>query len=83
MQELIPLVSGFVVGVALGAVRPSMRWWVGALLAVVLGVFATVVTGEFKTSWAYVLIDIPLVAVASVCGLMLSRSAVQRSFGPG
>jgi hypothetical protein len=83
MQELVPLFSGFAVGVALGAVKPSMRWWIGALLAVALGVFATVVTGEFKASWAYVLVDIPLVAAASVCGLMLSRFAVHRGFRTG
>ena len=83
MQELVPLFSGFAVGVALGAVKPSMRWWIGALLAVALAVFATVVTGEFKASWAYVLVDIPLVAAASVCGLMLSRFSVHRGFRTG
>jgi len=83
MQELVPLVSGLVVGVALGLVRPSLRWWIGALLAVALGVFATVVTGEFKTSWAYLLVDIPLVALASVAGLTLSRHAVRRRLRAG
>ena len=79
MQELVPLVSGFAVGLALGALRPSLRLWVGAVLAVVLGVLATVVTGEFKTSWAFVLVDIPLVALASVCGLLVARRVVPRA----
>lgn len=79
MQELVPLVSGLVVGVALGLVRPSLRWWIGALLAVALGVFATVVTGEFKTSWAFILVDIPLVALASVCGLLVARRVSPRA----
>ena len=35
MQELVPLVSGCAVGLALGFVRPSLRLPVGALLAVV------------------------------------------------
>lgn len=83
MQELIPLASGFALGIALGAVRPSMRWWIGAPLAAALGVCATVVTGEFKTSWAYVLVDIPLVTLAAVCGLTLSRYAVHRRVGLG
>jgi uncharacterized membrane protein SpoIIM required for sporulation len=78
MQELVPLVSGFAVGVALGAFRPSLRLSLGAFLAVVLGVLATIVTGEFKTSWAFVLIDIPLVAVAAVCGLAVSRQVTRR-----
>jgi hypothetical protein len=68
-------------GLALGAVRPSLRRSLGALLAVVLGVLATLVTGEFATSWAFALIDIPLVAVAAVCGLAVARSAVRRLLG--
>ncbi|MGH2716234.1 MAG: hypothetical protein ACRDM7_20595 [Thermoleophilaceae bacterium] len=83
MQELVPLVSGFAVGLALGALRPSLRLPVGAALAVVLGVLATVVTGEFKTSWAFVLIDVPLVAVAAVCGLALARQATRHILRSG
>ena len=48
-----------------------------------LGLLATVITGEFKTSWAYVLVDIPLVTLAAVCGLTLSRYAVHRRVGLG
>jgi hypothetical protein len=77
MEELVPMVSGLAVGLALGALRPSLRVPIGATLAVVLGVLATIVTGEFKTSWAFVLIDIPLVAVAAVCGLALARQATR------
>lgn len=79
MQELVPLVSGFAVGLALGALRPSLRLWAGGSLAVVLGVLATVVTGEFKTSWAFILVDIPLVALASVCGLLVARRVSPRA----
>ena len=75
MQELVPLVSGFAVGVALAALRPSLRWVLGVPLAVALGVFATVVTGEFETSWAFVLIDIPLVALAAACGVAVAGPA--------
>ena len=83
MQELVPLVSGFAVGLVLGALRPSLRLWVGAALAVVLGVLATVVTGELETSWAFVLVDIPLVALASVCGLLVARRVSPRATRPG
>lgn len=83
MQELVPLVSGFAVGLVLGALRPSLRLWVGAALAVVLGVLATVVTGELETSWAFVLVDIPLVALASVCGLLVARHVSPRATRPG
>jgi hypothetical protein len=77
VQELVPLFSGFAAGVALGALRPSLRLPVGAALAVVLGVLATIVTGEFKTSWEFVLIDIPLVALATMFGLAVARQGAR------
>ena len=73
MQELLPLVSGLAAGALLGLVRPGIRMPVGTLLAVLLGTFATVVTGEFAVSPGFLLVDIPLVALASVMGLALSR----------
>jgi hypothetical protein len=73
MQELIPFGCGLLLGAALGWVRPAIRLWVGALLAVALGVFATVITGEFHLSWDYLLVDIPLVAVAAFAGFWALR----------
>jgi hypothetical protein len=73
MQELFPIACGLVLGGALGLLRPSVRLPVGALMAVVLGVLATVVTGEFRLSWGYVLVDIPLVACAALVGLAAGR----------
>jgi high-affinity Fe2+/Pb2+ permease len=46
---------------------------IGAALAIVLGVAATAVTGEAEISWAFVLIDIPIVAVAAALGLTAGR----------
>ena len=73
MNELFPIASGFLIGSFLGWLRPSMRKWVGALLAFVFGVLATVVSGEFRISWAYLLIDIPLVAISASVGLIVSQ----------
>ena len=73
MQELIPVGLGLLLGAALGYIRPSVRLPVGAALAVVLGVCATVVTGEFKLSWEYVFVDIPLVALATFLSLVTVR----------
>jgi ABC-type antimicrobial peptide transport system permease subunit len=73
MQELIPVGCGLLLGAALGYIRPSMQLPIGAALAIVLGVCATVVTGEFKLSWDYVLVDIPLVALATFLSLVTVR----------
>ncbi len=71
--ELFPIVSGLVIGGLIGLIRPSVRVWIGALLAVVFGVAATVLSGEFAVSWAFLLIDIPLVAISAAGGLLLVR----------
>jgi hypothetical protein len=73
MEELFPLSAGLVLGALLGFARPSIRVPIGAALATALGVLATVVSGEFKVTWAYLLIDIPLVAVAAVAGFLVTR----------
>ena len=73
MQELIPIGCGLLLGAALGFLRPSIRLPVGAALCIVLGTLATVVTGEFKLSWGYVLVDIPLVGLAAFLALVSVR----------
>ena len=42
-------------------------------VAIVLGVLATLVTGEWSTSWGFVLVDIPLVALCAAAGFSLAR----------
>jgi hypothetical protein len=81
VNELFPVLSGLVVGVGLGLLAPKLRLWVGAVAAVVLGIAATVVSGEYRIGWEYLLIDIPLVAVASVVGLVASRAVRQAVAG--
>ncbi len=73
MGELLPIFSGVIVGGILGLLRPSLRLPVGAALAVPLGVLATFLTGEHEISWAFVLIDIPIVGLSAVVGLALAR----------
>jgi hypothetical protein len=72
-SELLPILSGLLVGSFLGLIRPSTRVWVGALLAVALGALATAVSGEFEVSWAFLLIDIPLVALSAAAGVLALR----------
>jgi hypothetical protein len=72
-SELFPIMCGAIVGLLLGVIRPSIRLWLGALLAVVCGVAATVVSGEFEVTWAFLLVDIPLVAGSAVATLLAMR----------
>lgn len=73
MGELIPVTSGLVAGILLGWSSRRRSWIVWLAVAVVLGVFATVVTGEWRSSWGFVLVDIPLVALFAAAGFKLAR----------
>ncbi|HEX6130323.1 MAG TPA: hypothetical protein VF044_01245 [Actinomycetota bacterium] len=73
VNELLPIVSGLVAGALLGFLRPSLRLPVGIALAVVLGTLATVVSGEYRIGWEFLLIDIPLVGLCAVAGLVTAR----------
>lgn len=73
MGEILPIAFGLIIGGVLGLLRPSLRLPVGAALAVPLGVAATFLTGESEISWAFVLIDVPIVALSAVVGLALAR----------
>lgn len=73
MGELLPLGCGLLLGVALGRLRPSLRLPVGAVLAVALGFLATAATGEAAISWAFVLIDIPIVALGALVVRLVER----------
>ena len=78
MQELFPLACGLGLGALLGALRPGIRLPVGAALAILLGTLATIITGEFKTSWEFLLIDIPVVAIAAAAGLAAGEQLAKR-----
>ncbi len=78
MTELFPIVAGLLCGLVLGSLTARRRVLVGLAFSVVAGVLATVVSGEWRISWAFLLIDIPLVAVSAVVGDLLSRSVVLR-----
>ena len=65
MSELFPLACGILVGSVLGFVKPAGRLRLAILLSILLGFAATVISGEFRIGWEYLLIDIPLVAVSA------------------
>jgi hypothetical protein len=77
MTEIFPFFGGLLVGV-LVARRPRVPLWVAAVLAVALGVLATVVSGEFRLSWAYLYFDVPFVALTAAGTAWLVRSRFPR-----
>ncbi len=78
MTELFPIVAGLLCGLLLGTLTARRRVLVGLAFSVMAGALATVVSGEWRISWAFLLIDIPLVAVSAVVGDLLSRSVALR-----
>jgi hypothetical protein len=78
LTEVFPVLTGIAIGIGLGWLRPTTRLPVGAVLAILGGVLATVVSGEFRLTWAYLLIDIPLVAGASILALAVARQVKRR-----
>jgi hypothetical protein len=73
VNELLPIFSGLCLGSLLVLVRPRTRPVVAVAASIVLGTIATVVSGEFRTSWDFLLIDIPLVAFATSAGFFVTR----------
>jgi hypothetical protein len=77
MHELFPIACGLGVGVLVGAIRPSLRLPVATVLAVVLGTAATIISGEYRIGWEFLLIDIPLVALCAAAAFAATRRARQ------
>ncbi len=73
IDELFPVAAGVALGLFLAVLRPGLPRWTGAALAVALGVVATVVSGEFRIGWEFLLIDIPLVAGSAVAAAVTVR----------
>jgi hypothetical protein len=73
MPELFPVAAGLVAGAVVAWVPALRRRRLTWLAALVLGLTATVVSGESRVSWAYLLVDVPLVAVSCLLGTALTR----------
>jgi hypothetical protein len=78
MNEVVPLVFGLGAGLALGVLTSQRRPIVWVLVSVVLGASATFLTGEWRLSWAFVLVDIPLVALSAATAYLLARRTTSR-----
>ena len=80
MKELIPVSLGVLLALACER-HPTRRgrriaWLVGSVVA---GIAVTVLTGEWSISPAFVLIDIPLVAVSAVVTRLVVLGLARRN----
>jgi len=66
MVEVIPILSGAILGAMLAATGRPSRWMLASLV-VVLAACATYASGEYHGSWGYLLVD---------AGLVLAGAAV-------
>jgi hypothetical protein len=74
VNEIVPLVGGLIVGLLLPLVPgPRLRLAVGVLAAFAVGLLATVVSGEYRIGWEYLLFDVPLAGLASVGSYLAVR----------
>ena len=78
MNELFPVACGLLIGSLIGGLRPQLRIAVGGLLSIAAGTAATVISGEFRMSWEYLLADIPLVALFAYVGFVIARTLAAR-----
>jgi len=80
MEEVFPVGSGVVLGLAIAYLVPGrFRGWVLGCFGVPIGAMASWVSGELAISWVYLLIDTAQVLVA---GAMTWFLAVRwRRFG--
>jgi hypothetical protein len=78
-SEIFPILSGLLLGALLGWITPQTRQRFGVPAAVALAFLATVISGEFRISWGFLLVDVPLVSLAAVAAFTL----LQRFVVPG
>ena len=72
LREVLPVAGGVLAALLASRIAaPRLRYVVLTVVAVALGVTATVVSGEAAKSWAYLLIDIGEVVLAMVVTTVL------------
>jgi hypothetical protein len=78
MGELLPVVAGLILGLVVAGAQPQgdrLRWLLPA--SVVVGLLASLVSGELELSPAFLLIDIPLALIGMAAGVWLRDGALR------
>jgi len=71
VDEVFPLLGGIVVGLVCSQVPLRLSRWMVLLLAVVVGLTASYISGELAVDWRFVLIDIGEVLLAAATARMI------------
>ena len=75
MEELVPLLLGVTFGAVLwGKTSGHARIGGGVVAVVAAAVLATLVSGEFRESWVFLLLDAALAALGVAAGFLLMRA---------
>ncbi len=83
MGDLFPIVAGILVGIIASRIaRGHTRALVGVALTVLFGVTATLLSGEARESWAFVFVDLGLVALAAAIAWGTATLASNRLADP-
>jgi hypothetical protein len=73
VNELLPVTSGIVLGAILTYFCPRLRLRIVTVPVILLGIIATVASGEFSVSWSYLLVDVAQAAGSALVSVMLAH----------
>jgi hypothetical protein len=82
MNELLPILGGFIAGMFAGIAPPRARFPMAILLGSMVAVAATLASGEYQIGWYYVLIDAVL-AIAAALSMTALLGAMRFGYGQG
>ena len=83
MNELFTLTAGLTLGVVLASGITWLRsWWIRTALILLTAMAATFFSGEYRVSWAFVVVDLWALALPLATGFTLVRY-MRRHFGTG
>ena len=74
MEEVFPIATGLLLGILFAPDYRWLRpWWIRTALVLASGVSATILSGEYRENWGFVVIDIGEVALLAWIGLVVAR----------
>jgi len=80
MHEAFPIAAGILIGLIGGSVR-RRRYTTGALAVIAVGVgfFAAVASGEYELSWGFVVFDVGQVIVVAMVAARIAMLRFRRA----